>query len=200
MAKTRLTSDNTANDEQMTGVAITNSSFRIMHWSEAMTALTGFREDESIHRDFWKLLLSDEMRRTPGFRDLLASFLFEGGRGFSRLLNIIDKHGRQLPRTLHLNHVMLDGNDYWFISMRPADGVRDGSGAGDLSWNQELIDHIPAGVVLIDSGNGLIAYVNIMASRLLGTSREELVGSTFQRYYYPKNADLRLNAVSYTHL
>jgi diguanylate cyclase (GGDEF)-like protein/PAS domain S-box-containing protein len=110
---------------------------------------------------------------TRALREAMAS-----GGEFSGRVRWLDAHGHASPAELGIVPVFADGKLLHFVAvlreLRDLDYTEAQLDASNRRFH-DLLEHLPAGVVVHDSDSRIVA-LNGLAARLLGASRADLVG------------------------
>ncbi len=91
-------------------IVMVDNDGRVTYWNEAAEKTFGFREDEIIHHEIYKVLLPERYHQV--FEDRFPDFKHDGGGGiFGKPIEMtaLKKDGTELPIEISLSTVLLQG-------------------------------------------------------------------------------------------
>jgi PAS domain S-box-containing protein len=168
------------------GVIDWDINFCVRRWNPAAERIFGYTAQEAEGRHAVELFIPESARAHVDqiWRDLLAQ------KGGTRSTNEnVTKDGRVLTCEWYNTPLVdADGKVIGVASLVEdvSDRVRvEEAQRRDVERLHTLLDSIPAGVMLIDAASHQIVYVNPFAERMIGSSREAMIGVICHRYVCP---------------
>jgi two-component system, sensor histidine kinase and response regulator len=152
---------------------------RISFWNQAATKILGWSDEEALGQNLHALLAPREYM--PAYEQGFRRFYVSGdGPAVGQVLELsaLRKNGEQFPVEISLGRVHLD--DQWHAVGLLRDITERKRVEQTLEENEQrlrlILQSVLTGIVLIDAETHEIVEVNPVAERMIGRSRQEIIG------------------------
>jgi PAS domain S-box-containing protein len=175
-------------EQSPVSVIITDTEGTIEYVNPKFEETTGYRQDEAVGQNP-RMVKSGEM--APEIYDDLWSTILAGGEWKGEL------HNKRKDGALFWEHVTIspirqDGRITHFVALKEDITERKSMQAAlhdSEALQHSLMEHLPVGLVIIDTASRVIESVNPAAAELFGAPIDHIVGRRCHNFLCPANED-----------
>ncbi|MHC1579455.1 MAG: PAS domain-containing protein [Candidatus Alkanophagales archaeon] len=175
-------------NSQIDGIVIADENGIVLDINDRMVEITGFGREEFVGKSFWELkALTEESKRK------VAEMLPRRMRG-ERLppyeVELVTEDGRIIPFEVHGSRITYDGKPAALAVFRDISERKSAEAAIREAKEryETLFEESPDGLAIVEPDN-TISMANKEFARMLGYSKEEIVGSPWMRFVPEEEAE-----------
>ncbi|MCY9697765.1 PAS domain S-box protein [Paenibacillus alginolyticus] len=165
------------------GMAIISLNGQWMKMNNSLSAITGYSEDELLYTDITTIFLPEESDKLLG---LLKQLLSGDLRSFQIEQRMKSKEGKILKVECGISLIRNSDNEPLYYIAQMKDLSKKSEMELKLAESEQrynsLIEHNPAGILTSDL-NGLIISVNPAMERILGYTKQDMVGRSIHQFW-----------------
>lgn len=167
-------------DASLDAFVSADAQMKITLWNKAAEKIFGYKEKEILGKSLMKIVPKDlRVAKKKGF----ARFKKTGkGPAIGNTLELrgLRKDGKMIPIELSVSSKTI-GEELVVMAV-----IRDITKRKKAEqYLKTILDFIPAGIALIDAKTHIISDINPAAARMIGISKEKIVGNICHRYICP---------------
>ncbi|MCY9665429.1 PAS domain S-box protein [Paenibacillus alginolyticus] len=165
------------------GMAIISLNGQWMKMNNSLSAITGYSEEELLYTDITTIFLPEESDKLLG---LLKQLLSGDLRSFQIEQRMKSKEGKILKVECGISLIRNSDNEPLYYMAQMKDLSKKSEMELKLAESEQrynsLIEHNPAGILTSDL-NGLIISVNPAMERILGYTKQDMVGRSIHQFW-----------------
>lgn len=165
------------------GMAIISLNEQWMKMNNSLSAITGYSEEELLYTDITTIFLPEESDKLLG---LLNQLLSGDLRSFQIEQRMKSKEGTILRVECGISLIRNSDNEPLYYMAQMKDLSKKSEMELKLAESEQrynsLIEHNPAGILTSDL-NGLIRSVNPAMERILGYTKQDMVGRSIHHFW-----------------
>ena len=175
-------------NSQIDGIVISDENGILLDINDRIVEVTGFGREEFVGKSFWELkVLTEESKRK------IAETLPRRIRG-EKLppyeVEVVTKDGRIIPFEIHGSRITYDGKPAALAVFRDISERKSAEAAIREAKEryETLFEESPDGLAIVEPDN-TISMANKESARMLGYSKEEIVGSPWMKFVLKEEAE-----------